>query len=52
MSQAGTEKASEQRKQKARDKGDVVRSRELLSAASMLAGLLVLRVASKEFLSG
>jgi flagellar biosynthesis protein FlhB len=51
MSEKGTEQATEQRKQKARNKGDVVRSRELLSAASMLAGILVLGVSAKQFLS-
>ena len=52
MSEKGTEQATEQRKQKARQKGDIVRSRELLSSVSMLAGLLVLGVSSKQFLSG
>ena len=49
MSEKGTEAGSEQRKQKARDKGDGVRSRELLSAASLLAGMLTLGVASRSF---
>ncbi len=52
MSEKGTEQATEQRKQKARQKGDVVRSRELLSAVAMLAGLLTMGVASKGFLTG
>jgi flagellar biosynthetic protein FlhB len=51
MSEKGTEQATEQRKQKARSKGDVVRSRELLSAASMLAGMLALGVVARPFLS-
>jgi flagellar biosynthesis protein FlhB len=52
MSEKGTEQATEQRKQKARQKGDVVRSRELLSAVAMLAGLLMLGVAAKGFRAG
>jgi flagellar biosynthetic protein FlhB len=52
MSEKGTEKATEQRKQKARQRGDVVRSRELLSATSMLAGMLVLGACARQFLSG
>ena len=51
MSEKGTEQATEQRKEKARKKGDVVRSRELLSSASMLAGVLVLGTSTKQFLS-
>jgi flagellar biosynthetic protein FlhB len=42
MSEKGTEQATEQRKQKARKKGDIVRSREMLSSVSMLAGVLLL----------
>lgn len=42
MSEKGTEQASPQRKEKAKGRGDVVRSRELLSAAAMLAGVLVM----------
>jgi flagellar biosynthetic protein FlhB len=52
MSEKGTEQATEQRKQKARKKGDIVRSRELLSAVSMLAGILVLGASAKQFLAG
>ena len=51
MSEQRTEQATEQRKQKARHKGDVVRSRELLSSAAMLAGMLVLGIAAKQFVS-
>ena len=51
MSEKGTEQATEQRKQKARKKGDIVRSRELLSAVSMLAGILVMGASAKQFLS-
>jgi flagellar biosynthesis protein FlhB len=49
MSEKGTEQATEQRKQKAREKGDSVHSRELLSAASMLAGIVVLGASVKQF---
>jgi flagellar biosynthetic protein FlhB len=52
VSEKGTEQATEQRKEKARKKGDVVRSRELLSSVSMLAGILVLGASAKQFLSG
>ena len=50
MSEKGTEQATAQRKEKARKKGDVVRSRELLSAVSMLAGVVMLGVLAKQFL--
>lgn len=49
MSEKGTEQASPQRKKKARDDGDVVRSRELLSAVAMLGGILALGGLSVEF---
>ena len=42
MSEKGTEQASPQKKLKARQQGDVIRSRELLSALAMLAGVVVL----------
>jgi flagellar biosynthetic protein FlhB len=42
MSGERTEKASPRRKQEAREKGDVPHSRDLTSAAAMLAGTLVL----------
>jgi flagellar biosynthetic protein FlhB len=51
MSEKGTEQATEQRKQKARKKGDIVRSREMLSSVSMLAGVLVLGSSARQFLS-
>jgi flagellar biosynthetic protein FlhB len=51
VSEKGTEQATEQRKQKARDKGDTVHSRELVSAASMLTGVLVLGISTRQFLS-
>ena len=52
MSEKGTEQATEQRKEKARKKGDIVRSRELLSSVAMLAGVVMVGVAAKQFLSG
>ncbi len=51
MSDKGTEQASPQRKQKAKDRGDIVRSRELLSAAAMLAGVLVLGATARSFVA-
>jgi flagellar biosynthetic protein FlhB len=51
MSDQRTEQATEQRKLKARQKGDVVHSRELLSAVSILAGVLVLGASASQFLS-
>jgi flagellar biosynthetic protein FlhB len=51
VSEKGTEQATEQRKQKARKKGDVVRSRELLSSVAMLAGMIVLGALVTQFLS-
>ncbi len=50
MSEKGTEQATPQRQQKAREQGDFVRSRELLSSAAMLAGILALRAVSSSFL--
>ena len=49
MSEQGTEQATPQRKKKARDKGDVVRSRELLSAIAMLGGVLMLGATAHGF---
>ena len=49
MSERGTEKATPQRKKKAREKGDGVRSRDLLSAAAMMGGALILRSAAPKF---
>lgn len=49
MSGERTEKATEQRKRKAREKGEIVRSRELNSAVAMLGGLLVLGAAAQQF---
>ncbi len=49
MSEKGTEQATPQRKKKARDDGDTVRSRELLSAVAMLGSVLALGAVSGEF---
>ena len=51
MPDKGTEQATPQRKKKARDRGDGVHSRELLSAMSMLGGVIMLGVLSKGFVS-
>lgn len=50
MSGERSEKASEQRKKKSHDQGEGARSRELTSAAGMLAGLMLLPGASAHFL--
>jgi flagellar biosynthesis protein FlhB len=49
MADKGTEQATPLRKKKAREKGDSVRSRELLSAMAMLGGLMTLGVMSHGF---
>jgi flagellar biosynthetic protein FlhB len=49
MSGQATEQATPQRKKKAREKGDGVRSRELLSAVAMLGGVLMLGATSHGF---
>jgi flagellar biosynthesis protein FlhB len=49
MAEKGTEQATAQRKKKARESGDVVRSRELLSAVAMLCGVLALGALSHSF---
>ncbi|MHB1023753.1 MAG: EscU/YscU/HrcU family type III secretion system export apparatus switch protein [Acidobacteriaceae bacterium] len=51
MSEDRSEQATAQRKQKAREKGDGVRSRELTSALATLAGVLMMGVAAKQFIS-
>ncbi len=51
MSDQQTEKATPQRKKKARESGDWVRSRDLLSGAAMLAGLITLGMAGSSFVS-
>lgn len=52
MSEKGTEQATPQKKKKAREKGDSVRSRELLSAIAMLGGVLMLGATAHGFVSG
>jgi flagellar biosynthetic protein FlhB len=52
MAEKGTEQATAQRKKKAREDGDVVRSRELLSAVAMLAGALALGMVARSFVNG
>ena len=52
MSEKGTERATPERKKKARAKGDSVRSRELLSAVAMLGGVMMLGVTAHSFVSG
>jgi flagellar biosynthetic protein FlhB len=42
MADKGTEQATPQRRKKAREEGNVVRSRELISAVAMLGGVLAL----------
>ncbi len=49
MPEKGTEAGTAHSKQKARDKGDGVRSRELLSAVAMMAGVVTLGAVSKGF---
>jgi flagellar biosynthetic protein FlhB len=51
MSEQKTEQATPQRKKKAKDKGDSVHSRELLSAMAMLGGVLMLGVVAHSFVS-
>jgi flagellar biosynthesis protein FlhB len=52
MSEKGTERATPERKKKAKAKGDSVRSRELLSAVAMLGGVMTLGVTAHSFVSG
>ncbi len=49
MSEKGTEQATPQRKKKAQEKGDGVRSRELLSAIAMLGGVMMLGATAHGF---
>ncbi len=51
MSADRSEKATDQRKKKAREKGDIVHSRELISGVAMLGGLMLLGVAGQHFLT-
>ena len=49
MAEKGTEAGTPQRRKKARAEGDMVRSRELLSAVAMMAGVIVVGIVSKQF---
>jgi flagellar biosynthesis protein FlhB len=49
MADKGTEQATPLRKKKAKEKGDSVRSRELLSAMAMLGGIVMLGAMSSGF---
>jgi flagellar biosynthesis protein FlhB len=51
MAGKGTEQATPLRKKKARERGDGVHSRELLSAMSMLSGVMMLGAFAKVFLA-
>jgi flagellar biosynthesis protein FlhB len=51
MADKGTEQATPLRKKKAKEKGDSVRSRELLSAMAMLGGIVMLGAMSNGFVS-
>jgi flagellar biosynthesis protein FlhB len=51
MADKGTEQATPLRKKKAKEKGDSVRSRELLSAMAMLGGIITLGAISNGFVS-
>jgi flagellar biosynthetic protein FlhB len=51
MADKGTERATPLRRKKAREQGDSVRSRELLSAMAMLGGVITLGTISQGFVS-
>jgi flagellar biosynthesis protein FlhB len=51
MAEKGTEQATPLRKKKARDRGDSVHSRELLSAMAMMGGVMMLGALSNGFVS-
>jgi flagellar biosynthesis protein FlhB len=51
MADKGTEQATPLRRKKAREQGDSVRSRELLSAMAMLGGVITLGTISQGFVS-
>ncbi len=51
MAEKGTEAGSVQHKKKAREQGDSVHSRELLSAVAMMAGVVVVGFVAKGFVS-
>ena len=52
LSEKGTEAGTPQRKKKAKERGDSVRSRELLSAVALLAGVLMLGSMTRGFVAG
>jgi flagellar biosynthesis protein FlhB len=52
MPDKGTEQATPQKRKKAREQGDSVHSRELLSAMAMLGGVMMLGAMSNGFVSG
>jgi flagellar biosynthetic protein FlhB len=52
MSEKGTEQATPQRRKKAREEGDTVRSRDLLSAVALMGGVLALGGVSGQFIKG
>ena len=49
VAEKGTEAGTQQHKKKARDKGDSVRSRELVSAVAMMAGVVAVGVLARSF---
>jgi flagellar biosynthetic protein FlhB len=51
MPDKGTEQATPQRKKKAKEQGDIVHSRELLSAMAMLGGIMMLGSLSHGFVA-
>ncbi|QHN03909.1 EscU/YscU/HrcU family type III secretion system export apparatus switch protein [Granulicella sp. WH15] len=51
MPEKGTEQGTAQHRKKSKEKGDSVRSRELLSAAAMMAGVLVLGAVAHHFVA-
>src|SRR4051794_28660382 len=51
MSADRTEQASPRKKQKAREKGDRPRSRDLLSAAGTLAGVMLLGISTPQWVA-
>jgi len=51
MSEKGTEQATPQKRKKAKEKGDVVHSRELLSAMAMLGGVLMMGAVAHGFVA-
>jgi flagellar biosynthetic protein FlhB len=52
LSEKGTEAGTPQRKKKAKERGDSVRSRELLSAVALLGGVVMLGSLTRGFVTG